>query len=222
MRGFNVLLTICISVTFTNQLKAQVKFGLEDNVQGVFVDTRDNKEYSFKNFGLQCWMTENLQYNCEGSFSYYNEIEEINNGRFYSISVADSVCPKGWHLPSNQEWELLAIYINEQYGPFLKRDGDWQTIGGLLKASEFRNIHEAGLAKTGFNAVPTGYFFFNAEKILELRMKNSYTAWWSSTKTINKSNWIRSIFKEEEVSCIALEIGWPQCAYPIRCMKSIE
>jgi hypothetical protein len=85
---------------------------------GTFIDFRDNTEYGVVKFGDQVWMTENMSYYidpqaCGGSplcqQFYGDSMEWHPYGRQYSYIAAQSVCPSGWHLPTDEDWMLLEL-----------------------------------------------------------------------------------------------------------------
>lgn len=88
----------------------------------------------------QVWMAENLNYESGLSYCYDSKIENCAKyGRLYTWATAmDSlgfwgsngegcgigfecspaypvrgVCPKGWHLPNNVEWETLLSFVDD-------------------------------------------------------------------------------------------------------------
>lgn len=71
---------------------------------GSFTDPRDNYVYHTIEFNGRTWIAENMKY---AGFSESELAEETrclddsckNIGRFYSMNVADKVCPEGWSLP---------------------------------------------------------------------------------------------------------------------------
>jgi len=92
-------------------------------------------------------MAENLNYEAEGSVCYDNEPANCDKyGRLYNWNTAKSACPKGWHLPSRDEWKILTITV-----------GGEKTAGKLLKAKSGWNKNGNGLDFSGFFALPSGY-----------------------------------------------------------------
>lgn len=92
-------------------------------------------------------------------------------GALYNWEAALIVCPEGWHLPSNAEWEQLAQYINEKKGPFtFDHYGNWAEVGNYLKAIDGWYDNGNGTNDFGFSALPN-----NSEK--------QSGSWWSSTES---------------------------------------
>ena len=72
--------------------------------RGTFIDERDGQEYKYTAIGNQIWMAENLNFEAEAS---YCADEICLKGRIYELHSAMNACPRGWHLPTNDEWQTL-------------------------------------------------------------------------------------------------------------------
>ncbi len=75
--------------------------------RGTFIDARDGEVYRYTTIGNQVWMAENLKYEDSTSFCFYTEDNCKEKGRIYPHHSALVLCPNGWHLPSQNEWETL-------------------------------------------------------------------------------------------------------------------
>jgi len=117
-----------------------------------FTDARDGRSYFSVEIGEQTWMAENLNYNADGS-RCYNDDEAYCDvyGRLYDWETATTVCPSGWHLPSDEEWDVLISAV-----------GGYSTAGTKLKSSSgwsrLNNTYDVpvGTDDYGFAAIPSG------------------------------------------------------------------
>ena len=116
-----------------------------------FTDTRDGKTYKWVKIGNQTWMAENLNYNSSGASWCYNE-KEVNcetYGMLYDWESAKTACPDGWHLPSEDEWDVLIDFL-----------GGKKIAGGKMKESGYEHWSSPnlGAANTfGFDGLPGGW-----------------------------------------------------------------
>jgi uncharacterized protein (TIGR02145 family) len=154
------------------------------NSKGIFSakslkDSRDGKEYKTAKIGNQTWMAENLNYQTEDSKCYDNKPENCKKyGRLYNWEIAKKVCPNGWHLPNNAEWDELYHSVDGTSG--IKSPYKSKAVEKYLKAKNGWNDYNRqsgnGTDNFGFAALPGGYsysggYFYGAS--------NGY--WWSSS-----------------------------------------
>ena len=90
-------------------------------------------------------------------------------------SGVQGVCPSGWHLPSNAEWEDMAAYVDNNNG------GD--KIGNSLKATT-GSTSFSGVTATdqfGFSALPAGYS--KCHPFGYFTSRGSIANWWSASES---------------------------------------
>jgi len=126
---------------------------------GFVTDDRDGKKYKTIVIGTQTWMNENLNYAAGNSECYSNDsIYCIFYGRLYNWATAMSVCPSGWHLPSNEDWNILMKFVN----PSCSDNRNCANAGAKLKATSSWNYSQYGSSPGtndyDFSALPGGYF----------------------------------------------------------------
>jgi uncharacterized protein (TIGR02145 family) len=131
-----------------------------------------DKTYKTVKIGNQTWFAENLNYNVEGSMCYDDDPANCAKyGRLYTWEAAKSVCPTGWHLPSDDEWDILVDYA-----------GGSSTAGTKLKSKSGWGNNGNGTDQYGFSALPGG--FDDKDQLYEDGGSFSYAEyggwWWSS------------------------------------------
>lgn len=141
---------------------------------------QDGHYYSIVTIGTQTWMAENLNRgtmlrNIPGTLPAdngivekycYDDLEVNCNfyGGLYSwveamdyhpsdtglIGTTRGICPDGWHMPTQKEYETLVDYL-----------GGWLVAGGKLKdtTSLWLPPNQAASNESGFSAIPGGTLY---------------------------------------------------------------
>jgi uncharacterized protein (TIGR02145 family) len=174
-----VLLSIT-SCTEKPKKQAEAKDG------STFTDSRDGKKYKYVKIGTQTWMAENLNYEAEGSKCYENKSANCEKyGRLYDWNTALKACPKGWHLPSDEEWSVLVDFAggNEIAGTKLKAKGGWYNNGN-------------GTDEYGFSALPSGA----GDPDGSFYYVGSSGFWWSALENNASNAYTRSIYYDLDLA----------------------
>lgn len=144
-----------------------------------FTDQRDAKDYTARKIGNQIWMEQNLAYlpivcppdwASEDQALYYvygyagtdlNVAKANANystyGVLYNWTAAMSACPDGWHLPSDDEWKTLEIFLGME--PEDAEQVRWRLTGAVgvkLKSASGWDSDGNGSNESGFGALPGG------------------------------------------------------------------
>ena len=185
----------------------------------------DGNTYDTIQIGYQIWLKQNLKTthykngaaiayatcpgNTAGSYCDFYKDTSYNSstiyGRLYDWYTVntDSLCPTGWHVPSDQEWSALVTYL-----------GNDSTSGGKLKATTLWNSPNTGATnETGFTALPGG----QRDSYCWNSLLGSYGYWWSSTDDSGSNGWYRSLLYDN--SKINRNKYPKSYYYSIRCIK---
>lgn len=120
------------------------------------------------------WMAENLNIEVPGSWCYDNNPDNCNKyGRLYTYESAIKNCPKGWHLPSDQEWTDMINFF-----------GGEDIAGKDLKVAGKSKFN----ALFGGSRIPMGSF----------GLIGTYGCFWSSTKYDKTHAWYRYITDQND------------------------
>lgn len=148
---------------------AKANVGSEyDPATNTLKDLRDGKVYKTVTIGDQTWMAENLNYETDSSFCYNDSAEYCAKyGRLYTWAAAMGACPTGWHLPSEEEWNILLSDVGGQSiaGTALKSQSGWHDGGN-------------GTDAFGFSALPAG----RRDTIGEFTCDGEYTDFWTTAE----------------------------------------
>jgi len=167
-------------------------------------------------------MAENLDYNVSGSKCYNDDPANCTKyGRLYDWTTAmnlsecnskscssqigtkhQGVCPSGWHIPSNADWNVLITAV-----------GDASTASKYLKATNGWAVNGNGEDKYGFSALPNGFCYSNGQ----CSAVGTNGNWWSATE----SNASKAYYKNMVYSNEGMSNGYNNKDYlfSVRCLQ---
>ena len=187
-----------------------------------FTDPRDGREYRTVGIWDQVWMGENLNYTDSAStpdlkgkrWCYDDEQEQCDTyGSMYACEISKSVCPAGWHLPTESDWQDLLNFMTRM-GVDLDK--------GLRAKSGWYNYtghSNNGTDVFGFTALPGGIMY----------EANSYgnstrEAWFWYVQDCSLNEYEALYLSSEETNFVSSSISGGKItdAYSVRCIKDAE
>ncbi|MCX6270188.1 MAG: hypothetical protein NTU44_03040 [Bacteroidetes bacterium] len=153
----------------------------------------DGQTYHTVQIGSQCWMKENLNigtmisnssdqtnnniiekycYNgIESNCDSYGGLYQWNEMMKYTlIPGTQGICPSGWHIPDDNEWQTLAEFL-----------GGWNIAGGKMKETGLSHWNSPNIGATnesGFNAMGAGLHSPDGNTYYQ----SIYAYFWSSSQ----------------------------------------
>ena len=186
-------------------------------------DERDGQFYRTVKIGNQYWMAENLKFDYKVNGSSYGTTinTDANFGRYYTWAAAmDSagvysesskdcgygktctvaatnrgICPEGWHIPTNNEWDTLYTAIGST--PYAMQAMGYETWSGATDAY-------------AFSALPAGYY--NGGQFYYVGA-NAY--FWSATERNDNTADIWSL----DADLASRYNNQKQYGFAVRCLK---
>lgn len=180
------------------------------------------KIYNTVKIGSQCWLKENLEIGImilgnknpsdnKSIEKYYYNNDSTNNkiyGAFYQWNEAmqyktdsgsQGICPLGWHIPTQAEFQTLANYV--------------QNDGNALKAIGSGAGNGTGTNTSGFSALISGYRGNDGT----FGYQNISVRYWTSTQV--SPNDANTIMLYNNLGNIGMGSGDKEFGYCVRCIK---
>ncbi len=157
----------------------------------------DGNVYRTVKIGNQVWMAENLKvthyrngesilhisdntWDNQSIGAYCNYNNDANNGTLfgrlynsYAITDTRKIAPMGWHIPTNDDWQILTSYLGGEH-----------VAGGKMKEAGVSNWKEPNTGATNeskYSALPSGGRF-SSQDFMHI---GSHAFFWSSTVADN-------------------------------------
>jgi uncharacterized protein (TIGR02145 family) len=194
------------------------------STSGTFNDSRNNSTYKWVKIGSQIWMARNLDYNASGSKCYDGKTQNCDKyGRLYDWATAmalpsscntstcsgrintkhQGICPSGWHIPSDEEWDELEYYVGSSVGLYLKATSGWGPNDS------------GGYDYYGFSALPGGSGNSADNRYYKA---GDYGLWWSHSESDSKNAHSRSIGYDYD-RFYSNKIQDKSLPFSVRCVK---
>ena len=221
------IITLCIAI-FSIAISGCEKDKTNPIPDPTTVTDVDGNVYNVVRIGTQLWTVENLRttkYNdgtmittglsnsswqaaTSGAYAIFED-DNTNDAiygklyNWYAVSTS-KLAPKGWHIPSNAEWDVL-----------VKELGGSQVAGGKMKTTstlwEAPNLGADNSSK--FSAVPSGYKGPSAN--YELLGRAAY--WWASTpRNASQADYLNV---DKNLAGAASNAANKTFGYAVRCIK---
>ncbi len=206
--------------------------------KGTFTDPRDKKTYKTVKIGTQTWMAENLAYlpsvdsSSNGSETdprYYvydyqgnsvSDAKATDNyttyGVLYNWPAAKAACPSGWHLPTDEEWKTLEMYLGMSQSAADSTNYRGTDEGKKLKSTSGWYDGGNGTDEVGFSALPGGYRYSNGN-VYDL---GSYGMWWSTAVIGTAVAWNRAL--SYGIDKVFRNLNNRAYGYSVRCVRDSD
>ncbi len=224
------------SVTLAMPCKTET----EDNCEyGTLLDERDGQTYKTVKIGEQIWMAQNLNLETENSWCGGGESGTTTEGncetygRLYTWVVAvgtenecgygktcflpsgniRGVCPSGWHLPTQDEWNALIVTANGSITEY----NSTNVAGKALKAKEGWKVYN-GITNDdayGFSALPAGLRYDNGQ----FYYVGNYAFFWSATQDNGTYSYAYDMHLDDDDDSARLGLHNKHDEFSVRCLK---
>ncbi|MFN5334280.1 MAG: fibrobacter succinogenes major paralogous domain-containing protein, partial [Bacteroidota bacterium] len=152
--------------------------------------------------------------------SYENKTtNDCPYGKIYNwraVINIPNICPAGWHVPTDAEWNVMMAYLDQSYSP--TTEGIQSSIaGGQMKSTGIQYWQTSNTAATnnsGFSGLPGGRKD-DASIFVNL---NTRGYWWSNPSSPNINNLLnRALFNSNgNVNRVSVQ---EEVGASVRCVK---
>jgi len=201
----------------------------------------DGNSYQIVKIGNQRWMAENLKVThyqngsaiphvtdngiwpnlSSGAYCNYNN--DVNNvstyGRlynWYAVNDSRNIAPQGWHVPSDDEWKELEMYLGMSQSEVDSEGWRGTDEGGKMKeagTAHWDSPNTCATNSSGFTALPGGHRSGSGNFIYV----SSYSYWWSASDRIASFAWCRNLYSHNsQVGRYAID---KHDGFSIRCVR---
>jgi uncharacterized protein (TIGR02145 family) len=157
-----------------------------------------------------------------GAYCYYNNDSatyaatygKLYNG--YAVNDPRGLAPEGWHIPSNDEWNILVKCIDPAADTTCSVCSQSTIAGGAMKetgTTHWTAPNNGATNSSGFTGLPGGYRI-NTGNFITV---GSYGGWWSSTDFSTTYTWSRRL--NYNSSDIFRDFSNKPYGFSVRCLR---
>ena len=179
----------------------------------------DGNIYNTVQIGTQCWTQSNLkvskyrngdnipaglvnadwQNTTSGAYAIYDN-DPVNDGLYgklynhYAVTDSRGLCPTGWHVPSDGEWNVLVKYLDPNADTVCANCWQSSIAGGSMKSTATQPTPGGWYApntgatnSSGFTGLPGGY----RDSGGGFNDLGHFGNWWSSSDAGSGNAWYR-------------------------------
>lgn len=205
---------------------------------GSMTDVQGNT-YKTVKIGNQWWMAENLKVTVFNDKTPINAIAEnaadsiwentskaafciydTTLGALYNWKVIDNIkiiAPKGWHIPTDDEWKTLEKTLGMESAELEKTAWRGKEEADKLlakyKAPTESELYAFGTNESGFSALFAGCRLFSGV----INQEKNTAFWWTSTPFTGNEAWYRYIDANQKK--IFRQHTYTNYGFSIRCIK---
>jgi uncharacterized protein (TIGR02145 family) len=206
----------------------------------------DGNIYNTVQIGNQCWTQSNLkvskysngdtiptglsnsawQNTTTGAYAIYNN-DPVNDGLYgklynhFAVTDSRGLCPTGWHVPSDAEWNILVKYLDPNADTVCVNCSQSGIAGGALKSTAtqptpggWASPNVGATNSSGFTALP-GSLRGDYGQFVYL---TAYGGWWSSSVSSGSFAWDRNL--DDQYSFIGRSGYNRTFGFSVRCLKN--
>lgn len=160
--------------------------------------------------GTQTWMAENMnEITTESSCYDDSETNCDQYGRLYTLDAANTVCPSGWSLPAEADWDLLFNNVGGASIAGLALKAEEDDTDGFDWFDLDRENHY------GFSALPAGY-----HDIDDYWERGISAYFWTSSFTLNSEYKFVLFSDEDSYAYKYLTTAPEEYQMSVRCVKN--
>lgn len=156
----------------------------------------------------------------DGAWCYYDNDSQFDNSfgklyNWYAVTDNRNVCPTGWHVPSDDEWNTLITYLDPEANP-TGYSSQSLIAGGKMKSTgtqHWSSTQSDVTNESGFSGLPGGWRHNSGT--FDYMNSNGY--WWSSSTYASDRGWCRRLFANSLETYRIYNYG--RTGLSVRCIK---